>query len=178
MSPFETIYRQYFDFVWSAARRLGVSPAAADDVVQEVFIVIHSRLHTLEQPEALRSWIYGIVRRTVSGHHRAQRARETSGVGFSLEPDVASMQPTPADLAEQSDQAKLLWSLLGELDPPKREVFVLSEIEEFTAPEIAKILEIPLNTVYSRLRAARQTFEEAVARRKARREGRGGACQA
>ena len=88
------------------------------------------------------------------------------------------MQPTPSDLAEQNDQVKLLWSLLGELDPPKREVFVLSEIEEFTAPEIAKILEIPLNTVYSRLRAARQAFEEAVARRKARREGRGGACQA
>lgn len=155
-----------------------MSPASADDVVQEVFIVIHSRLHTLEQPEALRSWIYGIVRRTVSGHHRAQRARDASGVGFALEPDVASMQPTPADLAEQSDQVKLLWSLLGELDPPKREVFVLAEIEEFTAPEIAKILEIPLNTAYSRLRAARQAFEEAVARRKARHEGRGGACQA
>lgn len=57
VSPFESIYRQYFDFVWSSVRRLGVSPAAVDDVVQEIFIVIHSRLHTLEKPQALRSWI-------------------------------------------------------------------------------------------------------------------------
>jgi hypothetical protein len=51
VSSFESIYRPYFDFVWSSVRRLGVSSAATDDVVQEVFIVIHSRLHTLEQPK-------------------------------------------------------------------------------------------------------------------------------
>ena len=63
---FQSVYREYFDFVWSSARRLGVAPDAIDDLVQEVFIVIHAKLHTLEKPEALRSWIYGVVRRTVS----------------------------------------------------------------------------------------------------------------
>jgi RNA polymerase sigma-70 factor (ECF subfamily) len=177
LSPFESIYKQYFDFVWSAVRRLGVGSAAVDDVVQEVFIVIHGRLDTLENADALRSWIYSIVRRTVSGHHRAQRARDASGVGFSLDADPVAMQPSPSDLAEHNDQVKLLYSLLEELDPPKREVLVLAEVEEFTAPEIAKILEIPLNTAYSRLRAARQAFEAALSRRAARREGRGGACR-
>ena len=165
MSPFESIYRQYFDFVWSSVRRFGVSPAATDDVVQEVFIVIHSRLHTLQRPEALRSWIYGIVRRTVSGHHRSRRVKEASGAALAVEPDAQPRPRTPFDLVEQNDRVKLLFSLLEELD-------------ELAVPEIAEILEIPLNTAYSRLRAARQAFEQAVARDNARRERRGGRCLA
>jgi RNA polymerase sigma-70 factor (ECF subfamily) len=68
------------------------------------------------------------------------------------------------DLAVLSDELRLLWRLLGELDPLKREVFVLAELEEMTAPEIAEAIGIPLNTAYSRLRVARQEFEDAFAR--------------
>jgi RNA polymerase sigma-70 factor (ECF subfamily) len=67
-----------------------------------------------------------------------------------------------------------LWALLAELDEPKREVFVLAEVEEMTMPEIASALEIPLNTAYSRLRAARQAFEAALARHDARAAFKGG----
>ena len=178
MSPFENIYRQYFDFVWSSVRRLGVSPAATDDVVQEVFIVIHSRLHTLEKSEALRSWIYSVIRRTVSNYHRSRRAKDASGIVLASEPDARPLPRTPFDLAEQNDQVKLLFGVLEELDEPKREVFTMAELDELTVPEIAEILEIPLNTAYSRLRAARQAFDEALVRHSARSEGRGGRCRA
>jgi RNA polymerase sigma-70 factor (ECF subfamily) len=164
--PFESLYERYFDFVWSSARRLGVAPASMDDVVQEIFIVIHAKLHTLRQPESLRSWIYGVVRRTVSDHHRSRRARDASGVGLVVHQELEQMLPrTPLDLSEQNDQVKLLWSLLEELDATKREVFILVELEEMTVPEVAAALEVPLNTAYSRLRAARQAFEAALARR-------------
>ena len=165
MSSFESIYRHYFDFVWSSVRRLGVSPAAADDVVQEIFIVIHSRVHTLEKPDALRSWIYSVVRRTVSSYHRSKRSMHASGAVLAAEPIARRYPATPFDIAQQNDQVKLLFSLLDELDEPKREVFMMAELDELTVPEIAEILEIPLNTAYSRLRAARQAFEEALARR-------------
>jgi RNA polymerase sigma-70 factor (ECF subfamily) len=167
---FSAIYCDYFDFVWSSARRHGVGVDAIDDLVQEVFIVIHRQLHTLEHPEALRSWIYGIVRRTVSTHHRSQRTRRDSGSTPLL--DSQTPEPTPLDVAEHQDQVKLLRDLLDKLDAAKREVFVLAELEELTAPEIAELLSIPLNTVYSRLRAARQAFNEAFARYQAHPEGR------
>jgi RNA polymerase sigma-70 factor, ECF subfamily len=171
--PFESIYRQYFDFVWSSTKRLGVSQAAMDDVVQEIFMVIHARLGTLQKPESLRSWIYGISRRTVSDHHRSRRTREASQVALARELEVGNELPrTPFDLTQQSDQVKLLWSLLEEMDWAKREVFLLAELDEMTAPEIAEALEIPLNTAYSRLRAARHAFDEKLARR-AIRQGRG-----
>jgi RNA polymerase sigma-70 factor, ECF subfamily len=177
VSPFESIYRQYFDFVWSSVRRLGVSSASMDDVVQEVFIVIHARLHTVYHPKALRSWIYGIARRTVSTYHRSRRVKEASGAALAVEPNAQPLARTPLDLVEQNDQVKLLFSLLEELDEPKREVFMMAELDELTVPEIAEILELPLNTAYSRLRGARHAFEEALARHSARREGGGGHCR-
>ena len=171
---FESIYQQYFEFVWSSARRLGVGVSAMDDVVQEIFMVIHSKIQTLRQPESLRSWIYGVVRRRVSEHHRARRTREASGAALAMQADLDhGSPPTPLDLAERSARAKLLWSVLEEIDWPKREVFMLAELDQMTAPEIAEALQIPLNTVYSRLRAARIAFEEGRARRALPQKGRG-----
>jgi len=168
---FQAVYRQYFDFVWSCTRRLGVDPAAMDDVVQEIFIVIHGKLHTLERPEALRSWIYGIVRRTVSTQRRAGRARAALGLRVGEDVELESLDPSPFEQTETNAELALLAQILGTLDPAKREVFALVELEELTVPEVAEALEIPLNTAYSRLRAARQAFEAAVGRIEKRSRG-------
>lgn len=175
MLSFDAIYQQYFAFVWSSAKRLGISHEALDDVVQEVFIVIHGRLHTLERPESLKSWIYGIVRRIVSAHHRAHRTKLASGARFASESEThAERPPTPLELTEKVSALEVLSRLLAELDEPKRELFSLVELDEMSVPEAAEALEIPLNTAYSRLRAARIAFEEARARHTARSQGRAG----
>jgi RNA polymerase sigma-70 factor (ECF subfamily) len=132
------VYQEYFDFVWSSVRRLGVRPETTDDVVQEVFIVVHSRLQTLEDPDALRSWIYGIVRRTVSTHRRAERTRDAVGVRFAVEAEsLRSQPPTPLEYSEQTNALSVLMALLSELDDAKREVFELVEVEELSVPEVS-----------------------------------------
>ena len=114
-----------------------------------------------------------MVRRTVSTYHRGRHTRSAHESPVAVIDDNASpMQPSPLDLAVISDDLKLLWSLLVELDPPKREVLMLAELEEMTAPEIAEAVGIPLNTAYSRLRNARQEFNELVARSRAREKTR------
>lgn len=126
--------------------------------------MVHGRLETVERSESLRSWLYGVVRRTVSTYHRGRRSRVARESPDTPVEDVESLfQPSPLDLTVLSDEVKLLWRLLGQLDPAKREVFVLSELDEMTMPEISQAIGIPLNTAYSRLRAARQEFYEAVA---------------
>ena len=161
MPPFETIYHQYFRFVWISARRLGVHVDAMDDVVQEVFLVIYSKLHTIRDPAALRSWIYGVVRRTASAHRRKQRADQETA-----EMDTFTIAaPGPHEDAEQHARLLLLGELLNSLSEQKREIFVLVELEEMSVPEVAAALEIPLNTAYSRLRLAREDFETALGRR-------------
>jgi len=165
--PFQAIYKQYLDFVWSSAGHLGAGRDFIDDVVQDVFIVIHSKLATLQRPEALRSWIYGIVRRTVSDYRRSRRTRDVAGVRLGAELKSSPPSPSPLDMAERNADLDLLESVLAELDEPKREVFVMVEVLEMTVPEVVQALEIPLNTAYSRLRLARQSFEEALARHEA-----------
>jgi RNA polymerase sigma-70 factor (ECF subfamily) len=168
---FQAIYRQYFDFVWASARHLGAASDAIDDVVQDVFIVIHSRLATLQNPDALRSWIYGIVRRTVSDYRRSRRSRDAAGARLGAElKSTRPAQPSPLELAETSSELELLESILAELDEPKREIFVMVEVLGMTAPEVVQALEIPLNTAYSRLRLAREVFEEVLARHEAAHE--------
>jgi len=169
--PFRFVYETYFAFVWRSARRLGVGSHAIDDVVQEVFITIHGRLHTLIDPSALRSWIYGVVRRVAATHLRQHRVRAEASLDANDVNSTLSLVPTPFDVAELADRVKLLWSLLEELDDLKREVFVLVEVEEMAMPEVAQALDIPLGTVYSRVRAARIAFESALARRHARCRG-------
>lgn len=172
LPSFDAVYEQYFPFVWSSALRLGTSTAAIDDVVQEIFVVIHEKLATLRQPSSLRSWIYGIVRRTVSDHRRLQDTRMRSAGALAVHVELERGTPqTPLELKLRSDQVKLLFSLLEEIPWPKREVFMLAELEEWTVPEIADALDVPLNTVYSRLRAARLAFEELLAQRAKRDEG-------
>jgi RNA polymerase sigma-70 factor (ECF subfamily) len=174
LPSFRAVYDGYFDFVWTCARRLGVPIEAVDDVVQEIFVVVHARLKTVERPASLRSWLYSVVRRTVSTYHRGRHVRNArESLDPALDDTASPMQPSPLDLAVLSDELKLLWRLLGELAPAKREVFVLAELEEMTVPEIAEAIGIPLNTAYSRLRAARQELSEAFARYAAQQKGRG-----
>lgn len=171
---FAEVYRQYFDFVWSTVRHLGIKGAAIDDVVQEAFIVIHAKLHTVQQPDSLRSWIYGVVRRTASSHRRARKPDESAAAqAAELEQSLVATSSTPLDAAEHSAQLELLSSLLAELGEAKREVFILAELEEMPVREIAEALDIPLNTAYSRLRAARLAFEAGLARRAARLKEKG-----
>jgi RNA polymerase sigma-70 factor (ECF subfamily) len=174
LPSFRVVYDKYFDFVWTCARRMGVPTDAIDDVVQEIFIVVHARLRTLEQPASLRSWIYSVVRRTVSTFHRGRHVR-TAREFSEPAPDNSPMlmQPSPLDLAVLNDELKLLWRLLNELDSRKREVLILAELEEMTMPEIAEAIGIPLNTAYSRLRAARHDFNEAFLRYRAAEKTRG-----
>lgn len=162
---FHVIYKQYFDFVWASARHLGAARDAIDDVVQDAFVVIHARLGTLQNPDALRSWVYGVVRRTVSDHRRSRRARDAAGDRFRAEHrTIGSALPSPLEVAERNSDLELIERVLAELDEPKREVFVMVEALGMTMPEVVSALDIPLNTAYSRLRLARKQFDEALAR--------------
>ncbi|MEM6370164.1 MAG: sigma-70 family RNA polymerase sigma factor [Myxococcota bacterium] len=162
---FAVIYEQHFDFVWRSARRLGVPSAAVDDAVQDVFLVVHRRLHEFEGRSKLKTWLFGITL-NVAKAHRRKRGR----IVDLLEAELVDPGPDPEATAEAEQARGLLHSCLDELDEDKRAVFVLAELEQATAPEIAEALQLKLNTVYSRLRAARRAFEAAVGRHRAAQE--------
>lgn len=160
---FEDVFRDHFDFVWSGLRHLGVPLSAVDDAAQEVFLVVHRRLGDFQGRSSLRTWLYGIVLR-VAGNQRRSLRRSPATEAEPIPLTVDDGRPGPAADAERSEALRLLERLLAQLDEEKREVLILADLERFTAPEIAELLGLGLNTVYSRLRAARQLFNQAAAR--------------
>lgn len=171
VAPFrlEEVYAQCFDFVWRSARRMGVAEAAVDDVVQEVFLVAHRRQADFEGRSKVETWLFAILLRVVSDHRRTLRRK---GGLAPLPETLEASGSSPAEQAENRERVRLLHRLLDTLDDDKRAVFVLAELEQMSAPEIADALGVNSNTVYSRLRIARQKFDEALARHRVREERR------
>jgi RNA polymerase sigma-70 factor (ECF subfamily) len=162
---FDAVYEAYFDFVWRSLRRLGVPDAQLDDAAQDVFVVGSRRLPEFEARSTLKTWLFGIVLRVVSTLRRTERRKPTEPLAG--EP-VDGRTAAPEELTESAEAARLVRELLTELDEDRRAVFVLAELEEMTAPEISVALSVNLNTVYSRLRAARRDFDAALARHRRR----------
>jgi RNA polymerase sigma-70 factor (ECF subfamily) len=160
---FEAVYDEWFEFVWRSVRRLGVADASLDDAVQDVFVVVHRQLPAFEGRSSMKTWLFGIALRVARDHHRA--ARRKGGL-LPLTANVADAAAGPYEQAVTSEAVRELDRLLAELDEDKRVVFILAELEQMTAPEIAEAVGINVNTAYSRMRAARLAFEAALARRK------------
>lgn len=161
VQPLAAVFRDHHDFVWSSVRRLGAPPGSVDDAVQEVFLIVARKLELLERPEALRTWLFRIALGVVRNHRRSHARRELRhALAGQQQPDHA-----PDEFARH-EAARELLELLEVLDEGKRAVFVLAAFEQMSAPEIAEALGLKLNTVYSRLRVAREQLERAVARRK------------
>jgi RNA polymerase sigma-70 factor (ECF subfamily) len=157
---FADVFRQHFDFVWRTLRSLGVAEAGVDDAVQEVFICVHRRLPEFERRSALKTWIYSIAYHTAQNHRRSARRREAS----ALDADMASAEPGPGEHVAGAEASRFVLQFLDKIPRERRDVFVLCVLEELSAPDVAEILDVKLNTVYSRLRLARADFREALQR--------------
>jgi RNA polymerase sigma-70 factor (ECF subfamily) len=171
---FDAVYEAHVDFVRFNASRLGVREATADDVVQKVFVIVHRRLAEFEHRSTIKTWLLGILLRVVREERRSLRRRFSHWLRSEVDPDeLASEQgPTPLELVARAEAHRLVHALLDTLEPAKREVFVLAELEELTASQISEITGLEPAAVYTKLRAARIDFERAVGRfRRAERLG-------
>lgn len=161
--PFEDVYERYFEFVWRSLRMLGVAHGSLDDAVQDVFGTISRQLPRFEGRSSLRTWVFGIAQYTAANHRRSLRRKSAP-----LEPlhdDLASDDASPHAHAEAQQLRDVIVRFCEELDESRRAVFVLGVLEEVPAREIAELLEIPVNTVYSRARALKEALRERLERR-------------
>ncbi len=161
---FRGLFEEHAAYVWNALRRFGVREADVPDQVQEVFLVLFRRLASGEYDASLppRPYLGAVAFRAASDHRRrASSRREVLGEDDA---HVATTAPAAEDLLIGAEERDLVLRALGELPDERRAVFVMHDIDEIAVPEIARALEIPLNTAYSRLRLARQDFAKAVGR--------------
>jgi RNA polymerase sigma-70 factor (ECF subfamily) len=168
---FAEIYEAHFTFVWRSARRLGTPEANLDDAVQEIFMIAFRRQDEFEGRSSIKTWLYGIVFNVVRSQRRELAKKHPEGIDGErrADPDVlVDGTDGQEERASKREAARVLDRFLDGLDDDRRAVFVLAELEQLSAPEIAAIVDVPLNTVYSRLRLARIDFARAIARHRAR----------
>jgi RNA polymerase sigma-70 factor, ECF subfamily len=155
------LYASHADFVVRIARQLGAPAGEVEDVVHEVFLVVHRRLADYDDTRgSMRGWLYGVTRNVVHAHRRTATRSEQR---LRLLPDPEP-RPGPDEHLAEARAGAAVDAFLAQLDEDRRMVFSLIDIEGLSAPEVAEALGVNINTVYSRLRLARQQFNQYVRR--------------
>jgi RNA polymerase sigma-70 factor (ECF subfamily) len=154
---FDEVYAAHVAYVWRVLRTFGLRDAQLEDAVQDVFLVVHRRLPEWEGRAAMTTWLFAIARRVASAHRRRVGGDRTE----ELVDEPAGQDDTFAAMS-RAQAAATVFGILQQLDEDKRIVFALVELEQLSVPEVARMLDLNLNTTYSRLRLARHAFELAV----------------
>jgi RNA polymerase sigma-70 factor (ECF subfamily) len=146
---------------------MGVPAHTVDDATQQVFLIAAERLDDIRE-HSERSFAFGTALRVAQSFRRRSQ-REPLGAEGDRN---ASPLPGPEELSDQRRARETLNRLLEEMPLELRSVFILFELEGLTSPEIAELVSVPLGTVASRLRRARERFRELVDAELARRAGK------
>ena len=158
------------DFIWRLLRRLGVPEGDTDDAVQQCFVILSGRLDDIPAGDE-RSFLFATALRVASEwRRRNDRRGETD---FDSVAELVDPTPAPDASLENERAHRLLDALVRALPIELGVAFVLYEIEGLTAKEIAALLGLPMGTVASRIRKAREVFDAAVSRVKARMDRKG-----
>jgi RNA polymerase sigma-70 factor (ECF subfamily) len=163
---FAAIFDAELPYVWTSLRRLGVAPRDLEDVAHELFVQVLKRLPSSDTTRPMRPWLFAFAVRFAADYRRL--ARHKTALLGDAEP--AGVSPSAEGRMIQAERERLVLRALEHIDPERRAVFVLHELDEVPMSEIAHALDLPVNTGYSRLRVAREEFVAAV-RRLTQREG-------
>ncbi len=164
---FKDVYDEHFRFVWRTLRRFSVSEADLPDATQEVFVVVYRRLPEFEGRSKITTWLFRICLRVAKDRRRRAHVRHEVAVAEPEERAATGADVTTA--LERRDDLALFDAAMSELGLDQAAVFTLFELEAMTGQQIADTLDIPLGTVYSRLRLAREAFRKAALRLAAQR---------
>jgi RNA polymerase sigma-70 factor, ECF subfamily len=156
---FDDVYTDHVAFVWRTLRSFGVRDGQLEDAVQDVFVVVHRRLPEWEGRAAITTWLFAIARRIACAYRRKLSSKGDRTE--SLDEDPVGTADTFAAMS-RAQAAATVMAILDSLDEDKRIVFALVELEQISVPDVARMLDLNLNTTYSRLRLARAAFEQAA----------------
>jgi RNA polymerase sigma-70 factor (ECF subfamily) len=156
---FRALFEENLPLVFRTLRRLGVAERDLEDQAHEVFVIVHRHLDRYDPTRPFRTWLLGICYRRAADYRRlARHARETLGEP----PEVAESDDTLEDRYVDREAWQRLSRCLDALPDDKRVPLVLHDLEGLTLAEVAEIVGAPLQTVYSRIRAARQAIATCV----------------
>jgi RNA polymerase sigma-70 factor (ECF subfamily) len=161
---FESLYDKWFDDVSRWVRALGARDADREDLVQDIFMVVHRRLADFDG-QNVAGWLYRIAAHKVRDHRRLLWVRQLFGSkSLPLADGMLQTRQSALDELETKQKRELLERLLEKLNADQRAAFVLFEIEGHSGEEIAKLQGVPINTVWARIHKARKKLQDQAER--------------
>lgn len=176
----ESLYDQHFEFIWKSARILKVSPQSIADVVQDVFVELAKNVEAVRSARDVRAWLFGMVRNVSLKHlkdgkrlvHFQPTPIDSTEVALGP-PEPRDSGPGPEEHAASQERSGILDQLLGTLTSEARQTVEMVELHGLSVGEVARLLDLPEDTIYSRLRRAREQMTRAYADMKRDLEFRG-----
>ncbi|XYH92677.1 RNA polymerase sigma factor [Sorangium sp. So ce1128] len=150
----------------------GVPTRDLDDVVQEAMLRLWEKREQALSARNVIAWAESVVLNTARDHQRRARRRDAALTSLE-EAGLVDRHPSPEARAIARQKVELAWMLIGQIDERFRATFIACEILGRTVEEVAVEHEVPLETARTRLRLAREEFEEAVSRWEAGQRWRG-----
>lgn len=157
MGAFADLVRQHRPRVLRTATGIVGSTEEAEDVAQQVFIKVWNALPGFDSKGSFSSWVYRITVNTALDVVRRRRQH------VSLDDLQRAGQGNPEDHAMQTAKQDQVRRAIAALPPASRTTLVLREYEQLSYKEIAKVLDIPIGTVMSRLNYARKALARTLA---------------
>lgn len=152
-STFDTLYESEYDFVCHTLRRLGAREGDIDDIAQEVFIQFFNKQEQYDFSRSVRPLLTAFCFRLLQNHRRrAYQDREQP----CEQVERPSSRPGPEEVLVDRQRSSLLMKALEEVPSERRVVLMMHELEGCSVKEVAEHLDVPLHTVYSRLRKGRE----------------------
>ena len=149
----ETIYADFHSKLHRFIAGRVPDPDTAEDILQDVYLKIHSRMDGLRAEDRLESWVYQITRNAIIDHYR--RARPQDELSDSL---ASPLDDEPDAVSQLASSVK---GMLGCLDDKYREALELTELQGLPQVELATRLDISVSGAKSRVQRAREKLKEA-----------------
>jgi RNA polymerase sigma factor (sigma-70 family) len=168
-AEFERLLREHVPALYRSAYRWTGTVDRAEDLVQQLLMRLYPRLPELRELDRVRPWALRVMYRIFVDELRRERASPVEfGIEASTDADSESGDgdawldtgPGPAELTEREltqERVVRAWEQLGE---EHRVVLAMHDIEDYTLPELAQIMDVPLGTLKSRLHRARARLRE------------------
>lgn len=160
---FESWVRPHIDTLYKTAYRLTGQQAAAEDLVQDLLVKLYPKtdeLLTIDQPS---SWLKKSLYREFVDHYRKHQRRPQFDHDKSA---ILEGQPADTDGPEQHNEkaetSRYLETALATLDPASRQLVIMHLVEEYTLPECSELMEIPIETLKTRLRRAKARLKNSL----------------
>jgi RNA polymerase sigma-70 factor, ECF subfamily len=160
---FRSIYVRWFEEVSRWVRAMGGPDAEREDLVQDVFVVVHRRLPDFDG-ENVAGWLYQIARHRVRDFLRLVWVKHLLLGSVPFTDGLVEGGASPADALETKEKRELLEVLLKKLNETERAALILFELDGLSGEQIATLQGVPVSTVWVRIHKARKKLRASLAR--------------